>query len=106
VSVEPQSSDFRAANSSPTDTSLYSAIRGVAARYFAGAPIVPLLTSGYDESQRFRPLGVHAYGFCPYAATQEENDTEHGDNERIRVEEVRRGFRVLYDVVTSVAGKP
>jgi acetylornithine deacetylase/succinyl-diaminopimelate desuccinylase-like protein len=78
----------------------------VTAHYFPGAPVAPLLTSGYDENQRYRPLGIYAYGFNPYTATQEENDTEHGNDERIRVEEVRRGFRVMFDVVTRVSAKP
>jgi acetylornithine deacetylase/succinyl-diaminopimelate desuccinylase-like protein len=106
VTVEPQTTDFREANYSPTDTALYKAVRQVTAHYFPGAPVAPLLTSGYDENQRYRPLGIYAYGFNPYTATQEENDTEHGNDERIRVEEVRRGFRVMYDVVTRVAAKP
>lgn len=106
VTVEPQTADFREANYSPTDTALYKAVRQVTAHYFPGAPVAPLLTSGYDENQRYRPLGIYAYGFNPYTATQEENDTEHGNDERIRVEEVRRGFRVMYDVVTRVAAKP
>jgi acetylornithine deacetylase/succinyl-diaminopimelate desuccinylase-like protein len=106
VTVEPQTADFREANYSPTDTALYKAVRQVTAHYFPGTPVAPLLTSGYDENQRYRPLGIYAYGFNPYTATQEENDTEHGNDERIRVEEVRRGFRVMYDVVTRVAAKP
>ena len=106
VTVEPQTPDFRVANYSPTDTNLYKAFRQVAAHYFPGAPVAPFLTSGYDENQRYRPLGIYAYGFNPYTATQEENDTEHGNDERIRVDEVRRGFRVMYDVVTKVAAKP
>jgi len=106
VTVDPQTSDFREANYSPTDTALYKAVRQVTAHYFPGAPVAPLLTSGYDENQRYRPLGIYAYGFNPYTATQEENDTEHGNDERIRVEEVRRGFRVMFDVVTRVAAKP
>jgi acetylornithine deacetylase/succinyl-diaminopimelate desuccinylase-like protein len=106
VTVVPQTLDFRQANYSPTDTNLYKAVRQVTAHYFPGAPVAPLLTSGYDENQRYRPLGIYAYGFNPYTATQEENDTEHGNDERIRVEEVRRGFRVMYDVVTRVAAKP
>jgi acetylornithine deacetylase/succinyl-diaminopimelate desuccinylase-like protein len=65
--------------------------------------VVPRLTSGYDENQMYRPLGITCYGFSPYTATEAEGATEHGDNERIRVEELRRGFRVLYDVVTQVA---
>jgi len=103
VSIEPQNAEVRAANSSPTDTELYRAIREVSAHYFPGTPVLPRLDSGYTESQRYRPLGIHSYGFTPYMCTQEESDTEHGDNERIRVEEVRRGFRVLYDVIMRAA---
>jgi len=103
VSVEPLNADFRMANSSPTNTVLYSAIQKVSAQYFPGTPVVPRLDSGYTENQRYRPLGIDAYGFTPYTSTEGEGSTEHGNDERIRVEEVRRGFRVLYDVVTAVA---
>jgi len=103
VTVEPQSKDFRIANYSPTNTTLYDAFRKVTAHYFPGTPVLPHLTSGYDECQRYRPLGIHSYGYNPYTATADENATEHGNDERIRVEEVRRGFQVLYDVVNSVA---
>ncbi len=105
VTVEPLDHDFREANYSPTDTALYGVIRKVSAKYFPGTPVVPQITSGYTENQRYRPLGINAYGFCPYTATQEESDTEHGNDERIRVEEVRRGPRILFDVVAGVAGK-
>jgi acetylornithine deacetylase/succinyl-diaminopimelate desuccinylase-like protein len=104
VAVEPLSADFRVANYSPTSTALYQTIRQVSAHYFPGAPVVPRLTSGYTENQRYRPLGINAYGYSPYTATEAEGSTEHGNDERIRVEEVRRGFRVLYDVVTQTAG--
>ena len=104
VTVEPLNSEFREANYSPTNTALYEAIRAVSAKYFPGAPVVPHITSGYTENQRYRPLGINAYGFNPYTATDEEGNTEHGNDERIRVEEVRRGPRVLFDVVAAVAG--
>jgi acetylornithine deacetylase/succinyl-diaminopimelate desuccinylase-like protein len=103
VTVEPQNAEFRLANYSPTSTDLYAAIKQVAASYFPGTPVVPRLTSGYTENQRYRPLGINAYGFSPYTATAEEGSTEHGNDERIRVEEVRRGCRVLYDMVMTVA---
>lgn len=105
VTVEPESSEFRVANYSPTDTQLYNAIRAVTGTYFPGSPVVPNITSGYTENQRYRPLGINAYGFTPYAATEEEGDTEHGNDERVRVEEVRRAPKILYDVVTTVAGR-
>ena len=63
----------------------------------------PSHTSGYTENQRYRPLGINAYGFNPYTATEEEGNTEHGNDERIRVEEVRRGPRIMFDVVAAVA---
>ena len=104
VTVEQLNKDFKPANASPIDTPLFAAIKKVSAHYFVGAPVVPHMTSGYTENQLYRQLGITSYGFSPYSATAEEGSTEHGDNERIRVEEVRRGFRVLYDVVTALSG--
>jgi len=105
VTVEPWKGEFRVANYSGTDNALFLAIREVAGKYFPGTPVVPHITSGYTENQRYRPLGMSAYGFNPYTATENEGNTEHGNDERIRVEEVRRGPRILFDVVAAVAGQ-
>jgi len=105
VTVEPWKGEFRVANYSGTDNALFAAIREVSGKYFPGTPVVPHITSGYTENQRYRPLGMVAYGFNPYTATDEEGNTEHGNDERIRVEEVRRGPRILFDVVAEVAGR-
>ena len=105
VTIEPLNSEFRVANYSGTGNALYAAIKEVSAKYFPGTPMVPHITSGYTENQRYRPLGIVAYGFTPYTATDEEGNTEHGNDERIRVEEVRRGPRILFDVVAEVAGR-
>ena len=105
VTVEPWKGEFHVANYSGTDNALYAAIREVSGKYFPGTPVVPHITSGYTENQRYRPLGIISYGFNPYVATDEEGNTEHGNDERIRVEEVRRGPRILFDVVAGVAGK-
>ncbi len=103
VSVEPENAEFRVANSSPTDTALYDAIRKVTKTYFGDVPVAPRITSGYTENQRYRPLGIHAYGYTPYTATEAEGETEHGNDERVRVEELRRAPKLLYDVVTVTA---
>jgi len=105
VTVEPWKGEFREANYSGTDNALYAAIREVSGKYFPGTPVVPHITSGYTENQRYRPLGIASYGFNPYVATDEEGNTEHGNDERIRVDEVRRGPRILFDVVAAVAGR-
>lgn len=105
VTIEPLNAEFRVANYSATDNVLFATIKSVSAKYFPGTPVVPHITSGYTENQRYRPLGIVAYGFNPYTATDEEGNTEHGNDERIRVEEVQRGPRILFDVVAQVAGK-
>jgi acetylornithine deacetylase/succinyl-diaminopimelate desuccinylase-like protein len=103
VTIEPLEPEFRVANYSGTDNVLWGAIKDVSAKYFPKTPVVPHITSGYTENQRYRPLGIIAYGFSPYAATEEEGNTEHGNDERIRVDEVRRGPKILFDVVARVA---
>jgi acetylornithine deacetylase/succinyl-diaminopimelate desuccinylase-like protein len=105
VTIEPLNAEFRVANYSGTDNALWGAIKDVTAKYFPGTPVVPHITSGYTENQRYRPLGIVAYGFSPYAATEEEGNTEHGNDERIRVDEVKRGPEILFDVVAKVAGE-
>lgn len=105
VTIEPLNAEFRVANYSGTDNALYAAIKEVSAKYFPGTPVVPHITSGYTENQRYRPLGIASYGFNPYTATDEEGNTEHGNDERIRIEEVRRGPRILFDVVAELAGE-
>ncbi len=104
VTVAPLGTDFSPANASPTNTELFASIRRVVSRYFPAAPVIPRLTSGYTENQRYRQLGIASYGFTPYTTSAEEAGTEHADNERIRVGELRRGYRVLFDVVADIAG--
>src|SRR5207253_7353857 len=77
VTVEAQNAEFRVANASRTDTPLFEVIRNVTQQYFPGTPVVPRLTSGYTENQRYRPLGIEAYGFTPYTATEEEIGRAH-----------------------------
>lgn len=66
----------------------------------------PVISVGFTDSIYLRPLGVRAYGFVPFALSEEELRTMHGDRERVPVEELRRGVEVLYRVVLSVAAAP
>ena len=104
VEINPLTNDFRMANASPTNTALFAAIHDVTEHYFPGTPVVPRLDSGTTESNLYRQLGMICYGYLPYTATYEESETEHNNNERIRVEELRRGPRMLFDLVAEVAG--
>jgi acetylornithine deacetylase/succinyl-diaminopimelate desuccinylase-like protein len=98
IQIEPLS-PFRTPNASSTDTALYRIIEQVSHQYNPQALVVPSLNSGYTESQMYRPLGINCYGFAPLEITPELDGTQHAANERIPVEQIRRGVKVLYEVV-------
>lgn len=98
-------SPFRAPNSSPTDTGLYRVIEQAVHHDNPGALVTPVLNSGYTESQMYRPLGIICYGFSPIVVTPEIGATEHAPNERVPVKQIRRGLKLLYQVVIQAANK-
>jgi acetylornithine deacetylase/succinyl-diaminopimelate desuccinylase-like protein len=104
VRVEPMSK-YRPPNSSPTDTMLYRLMNTVVHEYNPQALITPALNSGYTESQMYRPLGINAYGFVPIEITPEIDDTQHAANERIPVEQLRRGVKIYYELVARAANQ-
>ncbi len=99
-------SRFRTPNASPADTSLYRIIRETVLKHNPTAIVAPTLNSGYTESQMYRPLGIHCYGFAPIEITPELDATQHAANERVPVEQVRRGVRLLYESVARAANEP
>lgn len=98
-------SPFREPNSSPTNTGLYRVIEQVIHQTDPGALVTSVLNSGYTESQMYRPLGIVCYGFSPIVVKPEIEATEHAPNERVPVKQVRRGLKLLYQVVIQAANK-
>jgi len=104
IAIEPISR-YRAPNSSPTNTLLYRTIEQVVHQHNPRALVVPALNSGYTESQMYRPLGIFSYGFIPVEITPELDSTEHAANERVPADQIRRGVKMLYEVVARVANQ-
>jgi len=94
---------FKPPNSSAINTELFETISRVTKVHHPEALITTKMLSGYTESQLYRQLGIVAYGWSPIYTTVEENEGVHGNNERIRVADVRLGTREFYEVVSSVA---
>ncbi len=103
ITVEPLGDHGRPATTSGTQTALFRAIQETAARFDPGAPVVPTVLTSWTESSLLRPLGIHSYGFEPYALDDREVSLSHGDDERVSVENIRRGFEILYAVVRHAA---
>jgi acetylornithine deacetylase/succinyl-diaminopimelate desuccinylase-like protein len=104
IQIEPLSR-FRTPNASSTDTALYRIIEQVSHQDNPQALVVPSLNSGYTESQMYRPLGINCYGFAPIVITPELDGTQHAANERVPVEQIRRGVKVLYEVVARAVNE-
>jgi acetylornithine deacetylase/succinyl-diaminopimelate desuccinylase-like protein len=90
---------------SPTDNPLYQAIADVTRRHFPDANIVPAVSTGFTDSHFFRDRGVACYGFAPILIPEEDESGIHGNNERLSVENLRRGTTMLLEIVQIVAGK-
>ncbi len=84
---------------STTDTELYRSIQGVLAVEFPDAPVVPSVLGGFTDSHFFRDLGIVSYGFFPTVTPVEDAGGVHGNNERVTVENVRRGTRLMFEIV-------
>ena len=96
---------FKPPNSSSTDTSLYRLIEPVVHEYSPQAIVAPALGGGYTESQMYRQLGITCYGFNTLEVTPEVDATEHAANERVPVEQLRRGVKILYEVVARAVNQ-
>jgi len=64
----------------------------------------PSISPGFTDSIYLREIGVQAFGIVPFMLTDEELATMHGDDERVRIEELDRGVRVLMQVIQDFAG--
>jgi acetylornithine deacetylase/succinyl-diaminopimelate desuccinylase-like protein len=90
---------------STTDTDLYRIIRSVTGEEFPGAPFVPKVGGGFTDSHFFRDLGIVSYGYEPTATPEADASGLHGNDERVTIENVRRGTRMMVEIVQRfVAG--
>ena len=88
---------------STTDTVLYRAIECVIQRHFPDAPLIPSVMTGFTDSHFFRDLGIACYGFVPTIVPIEEFARIHGNDERISVENLKRGTRLMLEILQEVA---
>jgi acetylornithine deacetylase/succinyl-diaminopimelate desuccinylase-like protein len=96
-------SESRSLPPSPLDTDLFKAIQSFAAQNDPGCPVVPVLLSGATDSRFFREKGVITYDFCPFRLRESELKNEHGNDERIAVENLRFGMKMAVEILKEVA---
>ena len=85
---------------------LYDTISRVMARQAPKAPLLPYLVVGATDARHVRKLGTKVYGFSPMLAPTSELDRVHGHDERISIDNLEFGTRVLHELVSEFCGKP
>jgi acetylornithine deacetylase/succinyl-diaminopimelate desuccinylase-like protein len=90
---------------SSADTGLYRVLEAVCREHFPDAPVVPSVLGGFTDSHFLRDLGITAYGFVPVVIPFEDQGGLHGNNERISLENVRRGVTMMLEIARRVAAK-
>ena len=88
---------------SPFDTDLFRAIQRFAAKNDPGCPVVPHLLAGATDSRLLREKGIITYDFCPFRVTEKEMMIIHGNDERIAVENLRFGMKILVEIIKDVS---
>ena len=89
---------------SSTDTDTYRAIEHVIGRHYPAARVNPIVQTGFTDSHFFRDLGIASYGFSPAITPAQDRSSVHGNNERVSAEQIRRGTRMMYEIVVEVVG--
>lgn len=88
---------------SSAETGLFRTIEEVSWAHFPGATVVPSVTAGFTDSHFLRDLDITAYGYSPFAIQPEDARGVHGNDERLSVENIRRGVLVMLDIVSEWA---
>jgi len=88
---------------SPVDTELFHSIEEIASENDPGCPVVPLLLPGATDSRFLREKGMITYDFEPFRITEKELMRVHGNNERIELENVKFGMKILLDLLQKIA---
>jgi acetylornithine deacetylase/succinyl-diaminopimelate desuccinylase-like protein len=89
------------------DTEFFRHIEGAVKRRYPAFTTVPYLNPGFTDGKWFSKLGLVWYGFTPLLVDREPrvnvSELVHAVNERVPVQAVRSGARVLLDLVSSWA---
>jgi len=90
----------------PAEGELYDAIRAAMARHAPEGMVVPFLVTGATDAKHLAPAGIRVYGFFPMREDPQASPMElaHSHNERISLENLVFGTKVLYDVLRQFCG--
>ena len=88
-------SDFR----SP----MFAAIADAVKSLDPSMAVVPYLSTGATDSARLRAWGMQAFGLLPFPLAPEDEERMHGNDERVPLQSLLFGTRLIYESVRRVS---
>ncbi|MCC7367191.1 MAG: M20/M25/M40 family metallo-hydrolase [Chloroflexi bacterium] len=89
----------------PTDGGLFTALEAACKAHMPRSLPVPTICVGGTDARFFREKGVPAYGLVPTMLTAEDRKGFHGLDERLAVENLLLGTRIMLDLTLRAAAR-
>jgi Acetylornithine deacetylase/Succinyl-diaminopimelate desuccinylase and related deacylases len=102
VTIEIASHGEEAPGSDPGAV-MFEAIAASAKQIDPDLAVVPYLSTGGTDSAHLRRLGINAYGILPFPMEQSDEERMHGHDERVPVQSLHFGTRLIFESVRHVA---
>jgi acetylornithine deacetylase/succinyl-diaminopimelate desuccinylase-like protein len=101
VAVEQRGMD---APESSFDSPLFRALEQTISDLVPGLIAVPYLSTGATDSARLRRWGMDAFGLLPFPLEEVDEKRMHGHDERVSLDALRFGVRLVFESIVRVAG--
>ncbi len=92
------------APATPAATQMYEAIAAAARALDPAITVREYLSAGVTDSARLRQLGISAYGVLPFPLTADDEARMHGVDERIPIQALGFGARLVHGAIVRIAG--
>ena len=89
----------------PVENPLFSAIEQACLAHLPAALPVPTICVGGTDARFFRQLGIPSYGLVPAMYTGEDMKGFHGIDERLSVENLLLGTKIVFDLTLRAAAR-
>ncbi len=88
---------------SEVKSEFFQTLSGVLQELVPGSGTVPMMTPGTTDSCFFRRKGINSYGLFPAIIDPGELARFHGIDERISIENLRFGTRLIFEVLRKIS---
>jgi acetylornithine deacetylase/succinyl-diaminopimelate desuccinylase-like protein len=99
--VSDHGSDRKAMAPPPLRSEVMESLRGVAAKLWPGAVVVPVMMTGASDSMYTMLAGIPSYGICGVAIDRDDVRM-HGRDERVPIESYYTGVEFYYEFLKKL----